>query len=64
MAAGSEELHEMAAAVARAMGMRTGTRLRRLAAVDVAQSAGGHTLNAIQRDVIYSRIRDSAICIG
>ena len=56
MSVSEREMKEMAAAVASAMGARTGKRARRLTVV----SADGPTqgLNALQRDVLYARIRD------
>jgi len=45
----------MAEAVANAMGARTGRKVRRLSLVHDGDKVG---LNALQRDVLYSRIRD------
>ncbi|MBD8696569.1 hypothetical protein [Stenotrophomonas sp. CFBP 13718] len=50
-----QDLRQMAQAVADAMGARTGRKVRRLRVVGEQANDG---LNAIQRDVLYSRIRD------
>lgn len=57
MSVSEQEMRGMAAAVAAAMGARTGKRARRLTVVD-SSSAGAARLNALQRDVLYARIRD------
>lgn len=54
MGMGDKQIQEMAQAVAAAIGVQTGKRLRRLKAVDDVQEG----LTALQRDVLYSRIRD------
>lgn len=51
---GDKQIQEMAKAVAAAVGVKTGKRLRRLKVVDDVQEG----LTALQRDVLYSRIRD------
>ncbi len=48
------QMQEMAQAVAAAIGVKTGRKVRRLAAVE-DMPAG---MTALQRDVIYSRVRD------
>lgn len=54
MAVDRGEMQEMAAAVAAAMGLKMGRRMRHLTVVaDVPMG-----LTAMQRDVLYSRIRD------
>ncbi len=58
MSASQGNVQEMAAAVAQAMGLRTKRRLARLTLVDGGDSPGRQVMNALQRDVIYSRIRD------
>ncbi|WP_367346480.1 hypothetical protein [Stenotrophomonas bentonitica] len=57
MSVSEREMKDMAAAVASALGARTGKRPRRLTVVtpDSTEPAG---LNALQRDVLYARIRD------
>ncbi|MEX0180050.1 MULTISPECIES: hypothetical protein [unclassified Stenotrophomonas] len=57
MSVSEQEMRGMAAAVAAAMGARTGKRARRLTLVESNQAGPGR-LNALQRDVLYSRIRD------
>lgn len=54
MGMGDKQIQEMAQAVAAAVGVKTGRRLRRLKVVDDVQDG----LTALQRDVLYSRIRD------
>lgn len=56
MSVSEREMRDMAAAVASAMGARTGKRPRRLTVVTPDGEAQG--LNALQRDVLYARIRD------
>lgn len=58
MAASQGDVREMAAAVAQAMGMRVGKRPRRLTVVTRDAAPGSQKMNAVQRDVIYARIRD------
>lgn len=55
MAASKREMQQMAAAVAKAMGLQAGKPRRHLVAVD---DQSPERLNALQRDVLYSRIRD------
>ena len=57
MSVSEQEMRGMADAVAAAMGARTGKRARRLTVVD-SNSASPARLNALQRDVLYARIRD------
>jgi hypothetical protein len=57
MSVSEQEMRGMAAAVAAAMGARTGKRARRLTMVD-PNRVGPARLNALQRDVLYARIRD------
>ncbi|PZT20610.1 hypothetical protein A7Y00_14585 [Stenotrophomonas maltophilia] len=57
MSVSEKEMRGMAAAVAAALGARTGKRVRRLALVDPEKNQPD-ALNALQRDVLYSRIRD------
>lgn len=54
MGMGDKQIQEMAQAVAAAIGVKTGKRLRRLKVVDETPEG----MTALQRDVIYSRIRD------
>ena len=49
-----KQLQEMAQAVAQAIGVKTGRKVRRLAVVEDAPAG----MTALQRDVLYSRIRD------
>ncbi len=56
MSVSEREMRDMAAAVASAMGARTGKRPRRLTVVSPDGEAQG--LNALQRDVLYARIKD------
>lgn len=57
MSVSEKEMRGMAAAVAAAMGARTGKGSRRLTLVDPDQ-VKPRALNALQRDVLYSRIKD------
>ena len=57
MSVSEQEMRGMAAAVAAAMGARTGRRARRLTVVG-PDRADDVRLNALQRDVLYQRIRD------
>ena len=57
MSVSEQEMRGMAAAVAAAMGARTGRRPRRLTVVG-HDRADDVRLNALQRDVLYQRIRD------
>lgn len=57
MSVSEQEMRGMAAAVAAAMGARTGRRARRLTVV-TSDHADDVRLNALQRDVLYQRIRD------
>lgn len=58
MAASPADVSDMAAAVAEAMGMRTGKRPSRLTVVPKEATPGIQKMNALQRDVLYTRIRD------
>jgi len=57
MSVSEKEMRGMAAAVAAAMGARTGKRARLLTVVDPDDTQPA-SLNALQRDVLYARIRD------
>ncbi len=57
MSVSEQEMRGMAAAVAAAMGARTGKPVRRLQMVPNDQTVR-QGLNALQRDVLYSRIND------
>ena len=58
MSASEREMQEMAAAVAAAMGARAGRKPRRLTVVRKDADPEARKLSALQRDVLYGRIRD------
>ncbi len=57
MSVSEREMRDMAAAVASAMGARIGKRSRRLTVVTPGSDSPA-PMNALQRDVLYARIRD------
>jgi len=58
MSVREEDVRAMAAAVAQAMGVRTGRKQRRLSVVANTDDGEPARLNALQRDVLYARIAD------